>query len=294
MSPPELPFELVAIIVSLAAREDQQTGVALTLVSSEIQAIADAFLFQDVYFRKHQDTTNMLKAMASTSCSSRLVRARAHVASIRQYPYGKFDRDVLEGVLRNCPNLQILAARALPRPALTIPLPSGLKTLAVTVDSVLHDMWPPLEPQEHPFFRSITHLIVERTKGSFHLQKSSLTHLFMGCMSQATPPWILPPPPHLQLALVYFMPEDFDNIVLKPSFMAIQYQGKVDKRFVLVVPPSYETWARTNTSSGFLVAPDWDSSYYPMEWDRTMLYDWLKEEAWNEGEKIVRRRGDGV
>ncbi|KAH8813442.1 hypothetical protein DL96DRAFT_519856 [Flagelloscypha sp. PMI_526] len=301
MPSPLLPFELIIAIVGLAARQDGQTAVALTLVSNEIQVIADRILFCDIYFRNHQaqQTRDMLEIMFSPFCSPRLLRAGAFVSSFRvQYQADDaLNSKTLENVLRYCTNLQTFVPRSLLEPCYAIVPASSLNTLGITHDWDA-SVWKIKGSHQVPLFRGITHVIVETVgMGMSIFKTSNLTHLFLQVYRRSAPPWTIHPlPPRLKLCLVYFKVETrkedemYDAIVSESSWADIQHHGRVDRRFVFVVPYSHATWPGSKTCGGFLVAPDWDVLDPLSETSRTTFYNWFKEDAWIEGENIVKQR----
>ncbi|KAH8813496.1 hypothetical protein DL96DRAFT_1626172, partial [Flagelloscypha sp. PMI_526] len=296
----DLPFDLAFVIVSLAARQDDLTVLALTLVSNEFQDIADRVLFWDIYFRRRRLTTRMLKNMFSHYCSARLVRARAYVTSIRAPAYHDLEINLLEGALRHCVNLRILVSRNFLESALWITPPPKLKTVGTTYNNVLSRFWPPGSAQVYPLLYGITHLVVGQSiyaRDTLYPLGSRLTHLSVGFYSYNIPPWTVPFPQHLQLYLVHLKfsrhpatDEDFHSIVSRSQFADIQHEGRVDGRFVVVVPFSHAKWPGSKTCGGYLVAPDWDTGNPSINSSEKMLYDWLEDGAWTAGDKIVEQR----
>ncbi|KAH8798425.1 hypothetical protein DL96DRAFT_1639380 [Flagelloscypha sp. PMI_526] len=233
--------------------------------------------------------------MFSTSASPRLLRNMAYITSITiPEDDDAINLKTLKIILQRCINLRTLVSGDLPESAFGITPPSSLKALGFMDDlsaSPLHDT------EVFPLFRGITHAVIETNEFNCgHVQASGLTHVYTGCYSTRAPPWTAPLLPQLQLYLVYFQPfmpktgADFYTKISESQFDDIQYRGKVDRRFVLVVHPSRAMWPGRETCGGFLVAPDWEAGMPMTKSSRKKLYSWLEDEAWTEGEKIVKQR----
>ncbi|KAH8813431.1 hypothetical protein DL96DRAFT_1716342 [Flagelloscypha sp. PMI_526] len=291
----QLPFDLIVAILVTAAYLEDKTAIALTLVSKETQIIADRILFSNIYFRE-RNNKKLLDAIFSSQ-SPRLVRARSYIRSIRAPKYDTIEGDTLKSILHHCVNLRTLVAGHLSKAAYSIPTPPNLTTLGLPNDFALIYFWPPniSHSKKHALFLGITHLVVEDSYWPVRIQTSNLTHVFVGYRPASTPPWTCPLPPNLQVYLIYLPSSCFSTdadigpILSHSPFADIQYEGRVDKRFVLVVPRSNVTWPGRETCLGFVVAPDWNRRV--PESSRNNLYNWL-EEAWAEGEKIIQRRAD--
>ncbi|KAH8813519.1 hypothetical protein DL96DRAFT_1685336 [Flagelloscypha sp. PMI_526] len=296
------PLDLIVAIIDFAARQDKQTNLCLTHVSTEVQDIADRVLFRDIYLGIDPQTGRMLRRMLSSACSSpRFLRARAYIRSVRA-PAGRgISSDLLGLVFHHCPNLQCLVSSGSESAEVSLNPPTSFKTLGFTL---LQDMdnW-----IKQPFFWRITHLVIEENifvvDHHFRaLGMSRLTHIYLGCNKSSAPPWkVVPLPSQLQLCLVFLgfsrrgmTDERFYSVIAQSRFSDIQ-QGKVDNRFIPVVPYRHSMWAGSQTSRGFLVAPDWGMSeslwgMYPTNMvDRKLLYDWLPL-AWTEGERVVKAK----
>ncbi|KAH8813428.1 hypothetical protein DL96DRAFT_1685272 [Flagelloscypha sp. PMI_526] len=293
----QLPFDLISTIITAAARLDEQTAMALTLVSKETQDIADRILFNNIYFRERNNSDFLDRIFLSQS--PRLIRARLYITSVRAPKYDKIKGDTLKTILNHGINLRTLVAGDLSNAAFSIQTPPNLTTLGVPNEFALRFFWPQdsSDTENHPLFSGITHLVVEDSYKAVRVHMSNLTHVFVGCRPASRPPWTHPLPPNLQLYLVYLpsycftMGVDFSPILSQSQFADIQYQKRVDKRFVLVVPRANVMWPGRETCGGFVVAPDWNGGRLVPESSRTNLYDWVGK-AWTEGEKIVEKRVD--
>ncbi|KAH8813435.1 hypothetical protein DL96DRAFT_1626040 [Flagelloscypha sp. PMI_526] len=242
----------------------------------------------------------MLDMMFSPSCSPRLLRARVYVTSILAPGSEHLRSDIFESILQNCLNIHTLVVDNIPEPVLSITPPSSLKTLGVTTDTLACNIGPPGKTKQHPLFRGITHLVIEmRFYGSEKLQTSNLTHVYTRCSVYERPPWLVPLPAQLQLFLIRLTPIDpvsdkeLYKYISQSSWADFQHEGKVDKRFVLIVRHSNTRWRGGSTCGGFVVVPkSWENEYIYKESGRIMLYQWLEKEAWAAGEKVVEQRID--
>ncbi|KAH8813518.1 hypothetical protein DL96DRAFT_1626239 [Flagelloscypha sp. PMI_526] len=302
----QMPLDLTLIIIDLATYGDRQTSLCLTLVSKEVQGMADRALFHDIYIDDdiHPQTSQMLQTMLSPSCSSpRFLRARKYVQSVRAPAKRWIGSIVLEQVFRRCPNLRTVVSSDNNRPViyswLAITPPPSFKTLGFTAPWNM-DGW-----SNQPIFKTITHLVIEEEILLLHDSRvrvmGHLTHIFLGCSRSSVPPWTMVTLlTQLQLYLVFLgfshrgmTNDEFYSTIAESEFSDIQ-QGKVDNRFVIVVPHQHSMWAGSQTCGGFLVAPEWRMDFgwgvYPTHFkDRKPLYDWIQS-SWTEGERIVRAR----
>ncbi|KAH8813438.1 hypothetical protein DL96DRAFT_1626046 [Flagelloscypha sp. PMI_526] len=295
----KLPLELVLIVVHFAACLDGSTAVALTMVSNKIQAIADRALFDDFYFREYrrEQTHRLLKMMFSSSCSLRLLRARGYITLFRTHAREVINVDLLKVVLNHCPNLRTFVTNRIHDSYFSIPAPSSLDTIGIIGDFELY-FGPVDQSWNYRFVRGITRVIVENPgAGMSRFQGSSLTHIFLSLRPAHAPPWTVHPlPVNLQLCLVYmwFETEISDRwlheLISDSALADIQHQGRVDKRFVLVVPHSNAQWPGRKTRGEHLVAPDWGIHRSMSEGSRAIFYKWVNEDAWAKGEKIVQQR----
>ncbi|KAH8813432.1 hypothetical protein DL96DRAFT_519378 [Flagelloscypha sp. PMI_526] len=240
----------------------------------------------------------MLESMFSPTSSPRLFRARAYVTSILTDPLYFSVGDILRSVIRDCVNLRTLSCRCFPTCADSITPPSALRTLGATCDLAVMDFSPKSASKLRPLYRGITHLVIEVNDcGTASIHNSNLTHVYAGCRPSIAPPWTSPLPSNLQLYLVYLLSSyfqksgGFQTTLSQSRYADLQHSRRIDKRFVLVVPYSDSTWLGRETCGGSLVAPkSWEDESIPEELRRKLLYDWLEEEGWSEGENIVNER----
>ncbi|KAH8813389.1 hypothetical protein DL96DRAFT_518576 [Flagelloscypha sp. PMI_526] len=309
----QLPFELILIILTLAARTDKATRLSLTCVSKELQEISDPYIFQDILVGKSRKTTQMLKKMFSRSCSSpRLIRARNYIASFRSLSKRDFEGNLLENALRYCTNLRLLVYRDIRQSSTyRVEPPSTLCTIGIS--QIYRPEYVASNIQSTALFRWVTHLVIEHINNHDLLpllHASNLTHVYLGCTSYSISPWkggAASFPPRLRLCLVYlafFQPSmsisQYYDLIADSPLSDIQ-NGLTDDRFVPVIIRGYLEWPGSKSSRGFLVGPECHfEAQYPGQYalfsndftDRKVIYDWV-DAAWADGEEIVNQRQTG-
>ncbi|KAH8799262.1 hypothetical protein DL96DRAFT_1720199 [Flagelloscypha sp. PMI_526] len=246
-----LPFEIIELIVQKAAFDDA-TWRSLTLVSHDIQPIADTIRFRHIIFPQYPVSLDPLarprgghaiEAMCSPHASSRILRWQKHVQFLTS-PIPEHDFHFLVDIaLRSCTNLVALSLSILPKGLLAISTPS-LKHLQCNFKDMTS------ANLNSPLFQSLRSLMPT------HITYNSWNEIFQGAASSQMP--------HLTqiTLLLYVFPEDLSMMrryftdlssSIHPTISLIIFScstrfsgspdfeelvsGRVDPRFVFSMEP---------------------------------------------------------
>ncbi|KAH8832124.1 hypothetical protein DL96DRAFT_1706505 [Flagelloscypha sp. PMI_526] len=281
----DLPTELIIRVIEEAAVH-KPTACSLSLVSKNVQALSDKYLFYNVT----SDYQNgpmawMMKWMVSNPVakSSRLQRARSFLHVFRSLSIGK---KLLPKILARCPNLSSLSVTRLHPTVLDVSHPK-LCQLQLQQGG---DLYSNPDAFSDALFDGITHLSLNNTFiDLFPIALWSLpqlTHLHMRynyhyhwyssfSVSRANivQPWTHEVPPQVVIIFIEIVLVEDRALLLK-----VLLEGQVDIRFVLLVEEKYLEWAALKSRNGFIARP--------YRWD----FQWLDEEGWQQGRRLIETR----
>ncbi|KAH8826069.1 hypothetical protein DL96DRAFT_1816516 [Flagelloscypha sp. PMI_526] len=243
----EFPLDLVMEIIELASSLDlfRQTACSLSLVSHEIQAWSDKYLYRNLYIRSGGEcvSRDFMERFVSDDAPSRFKRARPYVLGFVSRQDSNPHENIVERLMAVCPNLCSLALWDLLLPV-TFVSPGyvfpNLKRVCISDLSARTSESSHISFR-HPAFEHVTHLDL----ASFELSEwslvwsagidsmPSLTHVILDFtrvddrplpISQA----VSHMPPTLQVLILLVENDDFEDLIGK----------EIDFRVVFLVEES--------------------------------------------------------